>query len=123
MKKIVINTCYGGFDLSYEGVMYYAKLINKILYPRKMKYGGFLYYLNPFEGLNDEEIDKIEIFHTWGDISRDDPMLIKTVQDLGEKSWGDFSNLKIVEIPDDVEWYIEEYDGNEHVAEKHRVWR
>jgi hypothetical protein len=27
-----------------------------------------------------------------------------------------------VDIPDDVNWYIEEYDGNEHVAERHRTW-
>jgi hypothetical protein len=38
-------------------------------------------------------------------------------------SFGSFSELKIVNIPDDVEFQIEEYDGNEWVAEKHRVWR
>ena len=32
------------------------------------------------------------------------------------------STLKIIEIPDDVDWIIEEYDGNEWVAEKHRTW-
>jgi hypothetical protein len=31
--------------------------------------------------------------------------------------------LEIVEIPDDVEYTIEEYDGLEHIAEKHRTWR
>jgi len=30
--------------------------------------------------------------------------------------------LKIVDIPDGVEWEIEEYDGMEWVAEKHRTW-
>jgi len=30
--------------------------------------------------------------------------------------------LKVVEIPDDVEWNVQEYDGNEWVAEKHRIW-
>jgi len=29
---------------------------------------------------------------------------------------------KVVEIPDDIEFVIEEYDGIEWVAEKHRVW-
>jgi hypothetical protein len=28
-----------------------------------------------------------------------------------------------VDIPDDVKWEIEEYDGNEWVAEVHRTWR
>ena len=32
------------------------------------------------------------------------------------------SDLKVVEIPDDVEWEIEEYDGNEWVSEVHRCW-
>jgi hypothetical protein len=35
---------------------------------------------------------------------------------------GSFSRLKIVEIPDGVEWTIQEFDGNEWVAEKHRTW-
>ena len=40
----------------------------------------------------------------------------------GVKLDGQFSELKIVEVPDDVNWYIEEYDGMEHVAERHRTW-
>jgi len=32
----------------------------------------------------------------------------------------EFANLQIVNIPDDVEFEIEEYDGMEWVAEKHR---
>jgi hypothetical protein len=27
-----------------------------------------------------------------------------------------------VDIPDDVKWQIEEYDGNEWIAESHRTW-
>lgn len=26
------------------------------------------------------------------------------------------------EVPDDVQWQIEEYDGREWVAETHRTW-
>lgn len=33
-----------------------------------------------------------------------------------------YAKLKIVEIPDDVEWVIQEQDGIEWVAEKHRIW-
>jgi hypothetical protein len=29
----------------------------------------------------------------------------------------------VVTIPDDVAWTIEEYDGNEWVAEVHRTWK
>ncbi len=31
--------------------------------------------------------------------------------------------MQIVEIPDDVDWEVMEYDGMEHIAEKHRTWR
>jgi len=33
-----------------------------------------------------------------------------------------FADLKIVEIPDGTNYEIDEYDGNEHVAEVHRTW-
>jgi hypothetical protein len=44
------------------------------------------------------------------------------VKELGEKANGFCSSLKIVDIPIDVQWFIEEYDGNEWVSEKHRTW-
>ena len=56
------------------------------------------------------------------DISRDDPVLIEVIEELGDAANGEHAELAIVEIPDDVEWEISEYDGSEHVAEKHRVW-
>lgn len=32
--------------------------------------------------------------------------------------------LKVVEVPDDVQWYLfEAEDGSESIHEKHRVWR
>jgi len=42
--------------------------------------------------------------------------------DLGKKANGGYAELKVVEIPDDVDWEITEYDGLEQVEEKHRVW-
>jgi len=56
------------------------------------------------------------------DIERNDPDLVSVVEELGEKANGPDARLKVVEIPDYVEWYIEEYDGCEHVAEEHRRW-
>jgi hypothetical protein len=54
------------------------------------------------------------------DIPRDCPVLVEMVE-RGDADT-DYSDLKVVEIPDDVNWYIEEYDGLEHVAERHRTW-
>jgi hypothetical protein len=44
------------------------------------------------------------------------------VEQLGNAANGDFAELKVVEIPDDVEWIIQEYDGDEWISEKHRTW-
>ena len=96
-RKIVINRKYGGFSLSGEAVAMYREL--------KEEAGKNIFPL---------------------DIPRDDPLLIQVIQNLGEQaSSGSFAKLKIVEIPDDVPeggWTIQDYDGIEWVAEKHRVW-
>lgn len=57
------------------------------------------------------------------DMERTDPNLIKVIEELGDKSFGKCSKLEIIEIPDGVDYQVEEYDGNEHIAEKHRTWR
>jgi hypothetical protein len=56
------------------------------------------------------------------DIKRNNPILVEIVEQMGEAANGEFAELKVVEIPDDVEWMIQEYDGDEWVAEKHRTW-
>ena len=44
------------------------------------------------------------------------------MEELGSKVNTRYSELAVVEIPDDVEWEINEYDGWESIHEKHRVW-
>lgn len=56
------------------------------------------------------------------DYERDHPLLVECVETLGDAASGKQSKLKIVEIPDDVEWEIAEYDGRESIEEKHRSW-
>lgn len=48
--------------------------------------------------------------------------LVEVVKILGKKANGWMTELKIVKIPDDVEYIIEKYNGMEHIAEKHRTW-
>jgi len=55
-------------------------------------------------------------------IARDDHKLVQVVRELGEAANGHCAELKIVEIPDDVAWQIENHGGIEHVSEKHRTW-
>ena len=112
--KIVINKCYGGFGLSEEAVLLYAKKkgLNLIVERDKgLKINH--YYLNEKKDGN---------YFCERNIQRNDPVLIEVINELGEKADGTYSQLKIVEIPDDVEWIIEEYDGKEWVAEDHRRW-
>lgn len=56
------------------------------------------------------------------DIPRDDQKLIQVVEELGELANSRFAELHIIEIPDDIRWSIEEYDGYEHIVEEHRTW-
>jgi hypothetical protein len=56
------------------------------------------------------------------DIKRNNPILVEIVEQIGETANGGFAKLKVVKIPDDVQWQIEEYDGVEWVAETHRIW-
>ena len=91
--KVVINTCFGGFGLSDAAIERYC------------------------------ELDGCSPVNFWsGSIDRDDPNLVKVVQELGEAAETPYSELKIVDIPNDVKWHIHEYDGLEYVAENHRTW-
>lgn len=110
--KIVINTCYGGFGLSNQAIEHYANLKGLKLEQRENPWcdGRYHYYLNG-EYFSDHNFE------------RNDPDLIKTIEELGvEKCSNWASDLKIVTIPDDVKWQIQEYDGMEWVAEQHRTW-
>lgn len=94
MQRIVINKCFGGFGLSKKAID---------LYKTKT-----------------EMEDDFNLYAH--DIERDDPILIEVIEELGEEANGACAELKIVEIPDDVKWEIEEYDGIEWVSEVHRTW-
>ena len=56
------------------------------------------------------------------EVPRHHPLLIQVIEELGEDANGACAQLKIVEIPSDADYMIDEYDGFEHIAEKHRTW-
>jgi hypothetical protein len=113
MQKIVINGDFGGFGLSNEAVEFYGKLAQLNLVAQTDKHDFVNYYR---DSINDDN------YFSYYDIKRDDPILVQVVEQLGDLANTKYSNLKVVEIPNNVEWYISEYDGIEHVAEKHRTW-
>ena len=134
--KIIINKCYGGFGLSKAATLAYceAKQI-KVWHEKQGEYDQYwlvppeerLVIANDFYSLPmDERIEfnkrcASQRFYDTS-ISRTDPALIEIVERLGEEADGKFGELKIIEIPNDVIWEIEEYDGTEWVAEVHRTW-
>jgi hypothetical protein len=98
--KYVLNKCFGGFSVSKE---VYDEL--------GLAYDGYG-HLTGWHG------------HDWGDDLklRREPELVAAVEKLGEKANGRHADLKVVSVPDELEIYIDEYDGIESIHEIHRVF-
>ena len=135
---IVINDKYGGFGLSIKGLYHYClkKYGQAYLYKSdtesnlayQVPYSDNItgihtiqYYVSPEDHKDGVDINTIPCVSHW-DMERNDPALVATVRELGEEANDEYARLKVVEIPDDVNWYIEEYDGMETIHEKHRSW-
>jgi len=137
--KIAINKCFGGFDLSVKAVLRYAELSGFKLYPCAQIGHDFK---NPTYRVVDDPAhynDTLFVFFSrelpdalgkisdnayWsdGDMKRTDPILIKVIEELGLEANTSVSEIKIIEIPDGIEWAIHDYDGLESVEETHRSW-
>jgi hypothetical protein len=48
--------------------------------------------------------------------------LVRVVEELKEDANGHAAALKVVTIPDDVNWVITKTEGGEQVSEVHRIW-
>jgi hypothetical protein len=138
--KVVINTCFGGFSLSPFGETEYLKRKGKKAYfyrqteysyrDGKDKYervatpdeGLFIHTVTSELGESISALPNDEAYFSSRDVKRDDPDLVAVVEEFGEKANSRFSELKVVEIPDGIEWEISEYDGSESIEEKHRSW-
>ncbi|WP_217597851.1 hypothetical protein [Cohnella sp. GbtcB17] len=128
--KIAINRCFGGFQLSHEG---FLKLIER---------GWSVTVFNENVEAADPKADLIDMssskyYSRWSDPAsshysftrgrdtkelRTNSDLIAVIEELGERANTQVSELKIVDIPDEIEWEISNYDGLERVEEAHRVW-
>lgn len=137
--KIVVNRCFGGFGLSGKAIKRYLELTGRECYfyeQTKYSYkdgreeykitnedngGMFISCSTKYLG---DKIDKVpeEYYFYYGNIKRTDEKLTKVVEELGSEASGSCSNLRVVEIPDGVEWEIDDYDGQESIHEVHRSW-
>lgn len=116
VQRIVINASYGGFSLSREATLVYLDL------------AGIAYNLLPQKDRDSQNRLGDRIVVNGADfesrnIPRDDPALVATVRRLGRKAWGEYATLKVIEVPAGVAWTIQDYDGQEWIAEVHRTWR
>lgn len=133
--SVAINNCYGGFSLSPKAVHLLAcrqgkpcyffttdyiihsetKYVPVEGYPEGMFWAAFTVKDPENHECGDIDIDQHPL-------DRTNPVLIEIIQELGDAANGECSKIKIVEVPADVKWEIQEYDGMEWVAEKHRTW-
>ena len=148
--KVVINKCFGGFSISIEALQELVKRNANCVKTRipKTYYGGdnekyrgkseweqswkkdFSDYTDLGNGMWGHKsafnILKDGLLYSLDDRSknsmRTDKDLIEVVETMGEKANGMCASLKIVEIPDDISWEIDEYDGMEKINETHNSW-
>lgn len=114
-RDLVINTQHGGFGLSRDAQIAYLERsqIPYSLVDRDDRHSTQRY--GPIIMVNGKHwYDK--------DIVRDDPVLVVLVHELGREVNSEYARLKVVRIPADVAWQIEDYDGKEWVSEQHRTW-
>lgn len=97
--KIVVNRTFGGFKIP-------PQLAEEL--------GWFCVYFN---GGEDLPADYDE--HTDPDMIAGLERMIEEGVDVNEAAG---TKLEIVEIPDDIDWYIDDYDGIETIHECHRSW-
>lgn len=116
--KVAINNSYGGFNLSDKA---FELLLDRkgVKYEKvESRYSDIWLYYEKGHARNDDFFISRDDYYS----DRSDPDLIKIIEELGEDADGYASSLKIVNIPEDIEWHISSYDGLEHVAENHRIW-
>lgn len=114
-QDIVINKQHGGFGLSPDAQIAYLersqipyRLVDRDDRHSNQRYG-------PMIMVNGKHwYDK--------DIARDDPVLVALVRELGKVANGEHARLKVVRIPANVDWQIQDYDGREWISEQHRTW-
>lgn len=138
MKKVILNKCYGGFDVSYIAYKRYCEKKHLPLFVYKMSIdtgsityekvkdldkfnSAFTYYFTKDYG---DRLTKLpEDNHLYlSREHREDPVLIEVIEELGNEASGSFGDLVIVEIPDDLDYVIDDYDGIETLHQRVQEW-
>jgi hypothetical protein len=118
--KVVINSRIGGFSLSRKAM----ERLLELKEPLAIDYVELIWNLEEFDGDEETlEYAKDSSDPCKSDMDRANPNILQVIEELGEEANSQHSTLKIVEIPDGIEWYIyHREDGVESIHEKHRTW-
>ncbi len=104
MKKVVYNDCYGGFGLS------------DLAMDKLYEWGHPLVELNPNydpkKRLNNYSNPRYK-YVSESKWTRHDPLLVRVVEELGERANGECADLQIQEVSG--LYVVQEYDGKEWI--------
>lgn len=137
--KVILNKCYGGFGVSQKGYELYAKKKNLSLYMYKRSNDDFMIlekiskdenvFLTYYFTVDMGESFSIHSMKNCNGITlyldeshRTDSVLIEVVEELGKEASGEFADLQIVEIPDDLKYEVIDHDGIERLCEVGKTW-
>lgn len=138
--KVILNKCYGGFGLSFKAMELYAErkydkelfrykqedFTNPSRYIKLADHETSLYVNYNMIDLGASAIVNYTDIKSGSlseyDIERTDELMIEIIEEIGEDADGSCANLEIVDIPDDMEYEIDDYDGIETLRELHRTW-
>ena len=135
--KVILNKCYGGFEVSDKGYKLYAEKKNLPICAYKEDYHsghykkingaitdnfGVTYFTKDFGDcfIPAEEDWKYHLYLSNED--REDSTLIEVVEELGKEASGRNGNLIVIDVPDGMKYVIDDYDVIETLHEEVPVW-
>jgi ferritin len=115
-QRVVYNNCFGGFEVHEDAVQWMREqgddeAMNATLVGE---------YYDDGSGPKSQSVSGVR-----REISRTNELLADMIE--GETEYtgpidGQCADLRVAEVPDHVEWTIEEHDGQETVKEKSRTF-
>jgi|SRR5678809_709284 len=113
MKKNVINKSYGRFCLSHQAFLRLREMGQQ----EALTEEDLCAYWPEAAAPNEPSFNQCGKL-----IPRDDLKLTQVVEELGRAANGHSAELRVVSIPDDVQWEISGVGGMELVSEIHHTW-
>ncbi|KGL45707.1 hypothetical protein BMT55_16720 [Listeria newyorkensis] len=139
--KLVVNRCYGGYGLSSKAILRVLELKGETVFAyvqmdknlereaenlkaidKDYKEGfwdNIYYFREPLDLCENGDISFDELRYKNEidvDFDREDKDLVQIVEELDAEASTNLSELEVLEIPDNHEYYIDDYDGVERIV-------